>query len=130
MVMKLTMIHPIDMTAGPPTVKPYSKRVVIPVMTLYGPDYISTSPWSFSVGDVEARDCNAVSERRRAARGFLELTMMENETPKLCINVQSRLSSCLYPSSAKRASSLDWVVWTCSISSIATMQPDSGFRQG
>jgi hypothetical protein len=60
MVMKLTMIHPIDMTAGPPTVKPYSKRVVIPVMTLYGPDYISTSPWSFSVGDVEARDCNAV----------------------------------------------------------------------
>jgi hypothetical protein len=34
-VIKLTMTQPMDMTAGPPTVRPYSKSVVIPVMTLY-----------------------------------------------------------------------------------------------
>lgn len=36
----------------------------------------------------------------------VELTMMENETPKLCSMLQSRFSSCLYPSSANRSSSL------------------------
>ena len=34
-VKKFTTIHPIDMTPGPPTVRPYWKRVVMPVTTLY-----------------------------------------------------------------------------------------------
>ena len=33
-VKKLTTIHPTDIIAGPPVVRPYSKSVVIPVMTL------------------------------------------------------------------------------------------------
>lgn len=45
---------------------------------------------------------NHMQSRTREA----ELTMMENETPKLCSMLQSRFSSCLYPSSANRSSSL------------------------
>jgi hypothetical protein len=33
MVKKDTTIQPTDMTPGPPVVRPYSKRVVMPVMT-------------------------------------------------------------------------------------------------
>lgn len=38
-------------------------------------------------------------------KGRTSRTMMENDTPKLCSRDQLRLSSCLYPSSARRSSS-------------------------
>jgi hypothetical protein len=66
------------------------KRVVMPVMTLY-----------LGVNT----DSPANDGPRRDRNGGLYRTIMEKETPKLWISDQSRRSSCLYPSWARRLSS-------------------------
>lgn len=67
-----------------PVVKPYSKSVVIPVMT----------------------------------------EMMLNETPKLWMSDQSRLSSCLYPNSRNLPSSLDILRVAVPAFSVSTILDD------
>lgn len=62
----------------------YPNSVEIPVITLYHQS-ISINP-----------------PNQRSEKG---LTIIENETPKLSITLQSRVSSCLYPRSANRCSS-------------------------
>jgi hypothetical protein len=84
MVKNETTIQPTDMTPGPPVTRPVWKRVVMPVMT----------DWD---NDVSFYLC------LRRSSGML--TIMENEMPKLCIRLQSRLNSCLYPNSANMSSS-------------------------
>ena len=58
---KDTIIHPITIVAGPPIVRPYPKRNVMIVTTLY----------------------EAISNAAAVIRFILQLTMTEKDIPKL-----------------------------------------------